>query len=298
MAISDPLEAEALYEHFLANSQNPKLRRAAVYELFFLRLRQQRFAAAFRQAENSPFAQHYHKSLAASLGLKLNMAKLLVSKLRKSCDDSQKIFDLQQLLRNGYPISAWDFALQVLHDCGMEDPTLLFPEEIFSEEESDITPRNIQLQLLAAREQIATAPETAAQLLVRARNDIEVNFPDDHKLQLQLLSLEAQLALHWQDYAMAIAKCQKVRGNAKVSRACRFIRAYALLKLQEPHKAWQEIVKIQLQPWELDYRLLKIIVGVAAGQIPEESLQQFRRRLSYTQCARELRELANQLSGD
>jgi hypothetical protein len=294
LAESDPMEAEALYEKFLRETSNRKLRRAANYELFFLRLRNARLVEAFAQSANKDFDRKFRTAVADAYSISEAQASGLVRRLRAVCANEKDVSRLGDYLRR-QEMSApvWDFALRVMLRCGVQGRSQIFAADLFELER----PTRLQtaLRLIAVREQLFVDPERASELFAITRTAAQEQYAADEQLHVQLFLLEARIAALQEDYDSAIALCNALATEEKakpVKSACDLLVAHALLQQGDAANAWKRIRRVPVKPIDMDTRLLRLTVAVAAGREKPEELVRFSKRASYAYCARSLRELA------
>jgi hypothetical protein len=294
LAQSDPLEAEALYERFMRETPNGKIRRAANYDLFYLRLRNARLVEAFAQSANKEFGRKFSTAVADAYGISEAQASGLVRRLRLVCAEEEDVSRLGDYLRQGkMPAPVWDFALRVMLRCGVKSRSQIFAPDLFELER----PTRLQtaLRLIAVREQLFVDPERASELFAITRTAAQEQHAADEQLHMQLALLEARIAAAQEDYDSAIALCNALATEEEakpVKSACDLLVAHALLKQGDAANAWKRIRRVPVNPTELDTRLLRLTVAVAAGVEKPEALVRFGKRASYAYCARSLRELA------
>lgn len=290
---SDPLEAEALYERFLAHAKDLKRRRAANYELFFLRLRNARLIEAFTQAGNQSFGKKYHQAVANQFSIQRQQASILVQNLRAACKNKKGAGRVGEYLRrHNLPVPLWDFSLRVLKRCAVENRSSIFSDDLF--EISNAARSVILLRLIAIREQLYTDAEKAEQLLLFTRQDAE-GYADDTALAAQFAVLEARIADEREDYEKALRICDSLDHDevpAQAVASCNLFAAHALLRLGHAERAFRRIAKVSLAQQNLDGRLLRLVIAVEAGKVDRRKLEQFTQRASYRYCARRLRDLA------
>ena len=295
IAKADPLEAEALYERFIRDTPHSKLRRAANYDLFYLRLRNGRHAEAFAQAGSKELGRKYSISLADSYGITGQQAANLVRRLQGVCSQEEEVTRIGKLLRSEkMPAPVWDFTLRVMLRCKAHGRSHVFVPDLFELEKP--TRLQTQLRLIAIREQLYVDADKAGQLLAITRAATEDQYTDDEQLRMQLLVLEARIAAAKEDYDRVIARCGELAsatGAKQAKAACDLLVAHAFLKNGDPAQAWKRIRNATVNPAELDSRLLRLTVAVAAGLEAPDKLVVFRQRASYGYCARSLRELAD-----
>lgn len=294
LAKSDPLEAEALYERFMRETPNAKIRRAANYELFYLRLSNGRLAEALAQSGNKEFGKKFSTAVADAYGITGEQASGLVRRLRAICAEEGEVSPLGNYLRQRQmPAPVWDFTLRAMLRCKATGRSQIFAPDLFELER----PTRLQtaLRLIAVREQLYADADKAAQLFAITRSAAEEQFAGDEQIKVQLIVLGARIAAAKEDDAQAFALCEELPPGqpAKQARAaCDLLLAHALLKKHEPAKAWKKIRQVPVNQLELDNRLLRLAVAVAAGVAKPEKLATFAKRASYPYCARSLRELA------
>jgi hypothetical protein len=290
----DPLEADALFASVIRNSGEAKIRRAAMHQLFYLRLRSGRIAEAFPLVSSEAMRDKYDAAVAAHLKIPEKNAGQLIQRLRSACG---KNYDLQKLA--GYleekkaGVASYDFALRVLKKCRSEDALEILPQP---EPETDLDKRALALALIAIRE--GNAVEDGIPVNDRIgelRSRGAAVFGKDAALRGQLLIIEARLALRNSDFPTLTENCRQIsEDNAlkKFRGQCRFLTAFALIKEGKPDEAYLSLATQKIEPGQVDHRLLRIIAGVAAGKMPREKLRKFMQRASYPECAPILRELA------
>jgi len=294
IAKSDPLEAEALYERFMQETPHGKWRRAANYDLFYLRLRNGRFVEALAQAASKDLSKFYGTALADAYGITSKQASVLVRRLQAVCSHEEEPALLGSLLRNEKMAApVWDFALRALLHCKAHGRSQIFASDLFEIEQA--TRLQTQLRLIAVREQLYADADKALALFKITRTALEEQHPDDEQLRTQMLVLEARIASARADHDQVIHLCKEL-AQGKTAKpamiACDLLVVHALLKKGDPEQAWRRISHVQVSPLDLDTRLLRLTVAVAAGLEKPEKLVKFSHRVSYKYCARSLRELA------
>lgn len=291
---SDPLEAEALYERFIRETSNDKMRRAAGYDLFFLRLRHRRLVEALVQSRQKQFRRKYNTALSDAYGITNAQAASLARHLRSACAREEQPDRIGSFLRAEHlPAPVWDFALRVLLRCGIEGRSQLIATHLF--EAGKVTRLQMALRLIAVREQLYADADKAAKLLAATRAVAEEHFADDEQLELQFILLEARLAAVREEYDAVIERCTELppgKHATQANAACDLLVTHALLQKGEAAQAWKRIRKVRVNPLDLDKRLLRLVAAVAAGVVEPEKLMRFSRRASYSYCASSLRQLA------
>lgn len=294
LAKTDPLEAEALFERFIRETPNGKVRRAANYELFYLRLRNGRLAEAFVQSGNREFGKKFNTAVADAYGITGEQASGLVRRLRAVCAEEGEVSRLGYYLRQGQmPAPVWDFALRVMLRCKATGRSDIFASDLFELERA--TRLQTALRLIAVREQLYADADRASDLFAITRAAAEAQYGEDEQLKIQLIVLGARIAAAKEDYEQAIARCADLPATkaARQARAtCDVLVAHALFRQGDSGQAWKTLRKVPLTPMEPDTRLLRLTVAVAAGVTEPEKLTAFTQRASYPYCARSLRELA------
>ena len=291
---SDPLEAEALYERFIRETPHDKMRRAAGFDLFFLRLRNGRFVEALVQSGQKQFTRKYHTALSDAYGITNAQAASLARHLRAACAKEEQPDTIGSFLRAQHvPASVWDFALRVLLRCGIKGRSQVFAADLF--EGGKVTRLQVALRLIAVREQLYVEGGKATELLAATRAVAEEHFADDELLKLQFILLEARIAAVREEYDAVIERCTDLppgKHATQANAACDLLVTHALLQKGEAAQAWKRIRKVQVDPLDLDKRLLRLVAAVAAGVVEPEKLAHFSRRASYGYCASSLRQLA------
>lgn len=276
----------------MKTTDDDRLRRAADYDLFFLRLRQGRLAEAFSQTGKKSFAKKYAAALAESYGLSPQSAAQLTRYLKKACSRAAPVSRVGDFLREeslGAPV--YDFSLRVLQRCNAPEPDGLFAPDLFSGERA--TRLKTALRLIAIREQIYVDVQHAGELFAVTREAAEAQYAADKDLGAQLLVLGARIAVAKRDHAGALALCDRLlsgRSALPAAEACALIAAYALLEQGDIPAARSRIRRVRVRPQNLDARLLRLTVAVAAGDFEPAKLRSFAGRASYPYCARSLRE--------
>ncbi len=294
LAKADPVEAEALYERFMRDTSWGKMRRAAHYDLFYLRLRNGRLAEAFPLSDSIDLGRKYRRSLADFYGISEGQASKLVRRLHGVCSQEEEASHAGRLLRSEMmPAPVWDFALRVLLRCRTKGRSQLFSSDLFEIEKP--TRLQTQLRLIAIREQLYADADKAQKLFAIARAAAEAQYGTDEQLKVQLIVLEARIAAAQEDFDRVIELCGEIPADSGMKQArtvCALLTAHALLKKGEAEKAWKKIRNIEINPSELDTRLLRLTIAVAADVEESQKLAEFTRRVSYSYCAKSLRELA------
>lgn len=297
LASSDPLEAEALYERFVANAEGGKMRRSANYELFFLRLKHARLVEAFLQINHKFLAEKYHQAIADRFAVSRKKVTVLIRKLRAVCDRQKNVAAIGDYLReNSFSAPLWDFSLRILSHCEVKNRSSIFSEELF--EKQNASRSEILLRLIAIREQLYKDAEKAEQLLLFTRQDAAERYSGDIALAVQFSVLEARIADERGEYERVIQICDDLVSTETPSQAiaaCNLLAAHALLRLGHAEQALQRITKTKLERANLDGRLLYLLIALEVGKRESHELRQFTKRASYRYCARKLRDLAAQI---
>lgn len=290
----DPLEADALFVSVIRNSGEAKIRRAAIHQLFYLRLRSGRTAEAFSLISSESMRKKYASELAAQLKISEKNAERLVQRLRSACGkgrDLQKFADFLEENRSG--VSTYDFSFRVLKKCRPADAAEILP---VPDSEANMDRRTLALALIAIREgkNAESGSESAQSLIVLKSRAADIT-AKDAALKGQLLVIEARQAVKNSDFALVAENCGQVAAEEALKRyrgQCRFLTAFALIKDGKPAEAYARLAVQKIPPQQIDNRLLRLIAGVSAGKIPRERLRKFMQRASYPECAPVLRELA------
>ncbi len=294
----DPREAEALLVHFIRQTGNDKLKRAAAHELFTLRLKQGRLAEAFLQAKSSGFKKRFLSAVEEGLKVSESSAGRLVAALRQECDaggDAEKIAIL--LGKNKFPVAAYNFSLTVLERCKVEGSEAILPD--FPEEAEKVDARTLSLALLEIRAAISRDDTEEAEALLTEVRKTAANFLEkEPAFALQLDFTEARLFSKKEDFKALGNRCaaiEKKKPARWLRNACRFMTAYAYLKQEKYAEAYARIANLKIVPVETDNRLLRLTAAVAADEEIPEKLEKFMRRRSYPECAEVLRKLAEEI---
>lgn len=290
----DPLEADALFASVIRNSGEAKIRRAAIHQLFYLRLRSGRVAEAFSLVSSESMRKKYETAMAAQLKIPEKSAERLIQRLRSACTKS---YDLQKLVdylvEKKAGVAAYDFSYRVLKKCRPADALEILP---VPEPEGELDRRALALALVAIREgKSAGSGLEPAQLLNELRSKAAGVLDKDASLRGQLLIIEARQAVKNADFPLVAENCRQVAAEEVLKKfrgQCRLLTAFALLKEGKPAEAYVRLAAQKIQPAQIDNRLLRLIAGVTAGKIPRERLRKFMQRASYPECAPVLRELA------
>lgn len=296
----DPLEADALLSDTIRNSGNAKIRRAAKYDLFYLRLRLGRFSEAYPLATGKGMRSRLIKTAAAQFRSTEGKISRVIAAIDAACGPEGETGRVGEILAESRSTAAvYDFALQRLEACKAKDRLGIFP--VLSREKQQISEaRLLNIYVLKARSLISAGEyETAHEGLAQIREAAADLIAQNAALELPLLLAEARnaaLQVHG-DEVTAICKNISAREDALSARkACLYLKGYTAIKMQKYPEAAKILNALKAEPREIDNRLLKLTAAVASHQIPATKLRKYTRRASYRYQAKVLRDLAAEIA--
>ncbi len=285
----DPLEAEALLVRFIDKTHDTKMRRAANYQLFYLRLKQHRFAQAFLQATQKEMRKKFSTALSELWQMDESESGTLLTRLRTSCESKADLTDVRETLSSKpFPIEAYDFTLEVLALCKVPQRSQIFAPNLFEIENPSALER--RLQLVAVREQMYADSATARSLLKYIKKNDD---PQDIQKNAQYLLFSARIASLENNHDQVHESCAQISKKKKVAplrRACDFLVVFSFLMTSDFNAAYELVQKMHIRPAEIDYRLLRVSAAVLSGNEPLVELKRFTKRASYLYCAASLRD--------
>lgn len=295
---SDPREADALLARVAADNADPKISRAALYDLFYLRLKHGRLAEAFAVARTKTMKKKLAEASAAHLGISDKSAERLIHVLRAACQGEVNAGKVSQLLvgkKAGAKV--YDLALKALRGCHMNKVA----EAVLAQREEGFSSRRlIQLHLMAIRYALEDGLDAEAESLVEMlRNGGGEIFMEDKELQGQFALIEARRASRAGDSEAARGHCAAMDAGKKLAvtrRSCRFVLAFALAAEGKFVAGYALVSTEEIENHELDLRLLRLSLKVGAQKAPVEKLRAFQKRASYASTAKSLQELANNVA--
>lgn|GEM_PF-6052008 len=296
----DPLEADAQLSDTIKKTGNAKIRRAAKYDLFYLRLRLGRFSEAYPLATGKGMRSRLVKTAAAQFRTTEGKLSRVIAAIDAECRPDGEAEHIAEILTQTKSSAAvYDFALQRLEACKFKERLAIFP--VLSKEKQQISDaRLLHIYVLKARSLISAGEyETAQEGLLQIREAAADLIAQNGAFELPLFLAEARnAALQARaDEVTAICKNISAREDAFSARkACLYLKGYALLKLQKYPEAAKILNALKAEPREIDNRLLKLTAAVASHQIPAAKLRKYTRRASYRYQARVLRELAAEIA--
>lgn len=296
----DPLEADALLADAIRATGNAKIRRAARYDLFYLRLRLGRFSEAYPLATGKGMRKRLIKSAAAQF--RTNEAKLsrVIAATDEECSADGDAGRVGQILAQSKGNAAlYDFALQRLEACKMKETRPIFP--VLAKENQLISEtRLLNIYALKARSLISAGDyETAQQGIALIREAAADLLSKNAALEWPLLLAEARSAALQANADAVAGLCKKLGSDedaAAARKACLYLKGFALLKGRKYAEAAKVLNALKAEPREIDNRLLKLAAAVAARQVPVAKLHKYTRRASYRYQARVLRDLAAEIT--
>lgn len=295
----DPLEADALLADTIRTTGNSKIRRAARYDLFYLRLRLGRFSEAYRLATGKGMRSRLIKT--ASAQFRTTEAKLsrVIAATDEECSPDGDAGRVGQILVQSKGNAAlYDFALQRLEACKTKETLPIFP--VLAKENQQISEtRLLNIYALKARSLISAGEyETAGQGIALIREAASDLLSKNAALEYPLLLAEARSAALQGNADEVGGFCKKLGSDeeAAARKACLYLKGFALLKDKKYAQAAKVLNALKAEPREIDNRLLKLTAAVAARQVPVSKLNKYARRASYRYQAKVLRELAAEIT--
>jgi hypothetical protein len=208
---SDPAEAEALLVRFIHETGSEKLRRAARYDLFYLRLSNNRLVEAFQQGQEKAFRRKYHEAVAMRYNLQPKATSRLVSRLASICakkeisEEGREYFALAR-----FGAAVYEFAIRVMQSCKIESAPSVLPEPTMGARAAN--ERQLTLKLLKIRYGIEETALAGQQLAELATLDADL-LAANATLQGQFDLLQARLAMEQGDLGTAGARCKALPGK-------------------------------------------------------------------------------------
>lgn len=295
----DPLEADALLADTVKSTGNAKIRRAARYDLFYLRLRLGRFSEAYPLATGKGMRSKLIKTAAAQFRTTEGKLSRVIAAIDAECSaegNAERIGEV--LAQTKSSVAVYDFALQRLESCKVNEKLQIFPQ--LSKETQQISEvRLLHVYTLKARSLISAGEfETAQQGLTLLREAAADLLAQNAALELPLLLAEARNAALQAKSDAVNTICRDIgsREDAAAARkACLYLKGFSLLKTQNYPEAAKILNALRAEPREIDNRLLKLAAAVAGRQVPAAKLRKYTRRASYRYQARVLRDLAAEI---
>ncbi len=292
----DPLEADALLADTVRNTSNAKIRRAARYDLFYLRLRLGRFSEAYPLATGKGMRKRLIKTAAAQFRTTEGKLSRVIAVIDAECGaegDAERVGEI--LVQTKGNAAVYDFALQRLGVCKLTEARGIFP--LLSGETQQVSEaRLLHVYALKARSLISAAEYDAAlEGLLQIRGATADLIAQNASLELPLLLAEARIAALQSKGEEVHVICRNIaaRENSLAAKnACLYLRGFALLKDQKYPEAAKVLNALRAEPREIDNRLLKLTAAVAARQLPVSKLRKYSQRASYRYQAKVLRDLA------
>lgn len=296
----DPLESDALLADTIRNTGNAKIRRAAKYDLFYLRLRLGRFSEAYPLATGKGMRSRLIKTAAAQFRTTEGKLSRVIAAVDGECSadgDASRVGEI--LAQTKSSAAVYDFALQRLDACKMKETARIFP--LLSQEAEQISEaRLLHIYVLKARSLISAGEyETAQEGLSQIREAAADLIGQNAALELPLLLAEARSAALQEKADVVSALCKNIaarEGAVAARRACLYLKGFTLLKIKKYPEAAKILNALKAEPREIDNRLLKLTAAVAARQIPAAKLRKYGRRASYRYQAKVLRDLAAEIA--
>jgi hypothetical protein len=289
----DPAEAEAWLSIAFKDVANSKIRRAARYDLFYLRLRHGRTAEALPLASTKTMHRRLRIAVADGLGISGRSAGQIIAYLSSACQTKKVSEKLRVYLESDVrSIREIDFAVRTGRACGVRDFAAMIPVGKLAEGGR----RQINRELYRLREAIYE-PDLDATIaaLSKLREASSDAIEGEKSLQLQLLLLEARIAARQEDFTVLTERCAEIRklqAKGSSARSCIFLETYGHMHRGQAQQAWKLIGKVRLGAYETDNRLLVLVTAVAAKKRPRNELLRWLRRKSASDLAPMLRELA------
>lgn len=298
LAESDPLEAEALLEQVRQGAGNAKLRRAAAIQLFYLRLGNGRLVEAYPLLRGKSQHKKFIGALSTQLHTSASSTVRLLHAVKVECKAAGDAAAVGSILdEQAYPATAYDFSLRLLRKCGAKNLAKIFPPEILGAEIADI--RSAQIILVYVREvKGEDAARVAHELIERLKNFALHSAGAQNDLLQQAALAEARLAARNEEHADVVRLCDGIRDvgeSRNILTACAYLSGFAYAHLGQTKKAHAILSAQKANATDVDHRLLKLTVAVAAGNAPKKSLKAYMRRASYPYCAAILRKFASEV---
>jgi hypothetical protein len=291
----DPIEAEALLARFVKETGSDKLRRAARYDLFYLRLSNNRLVEAFGQGLSDSFRRKYREAVSMRFNLTPKQASRLIGRLEKACGEKEISDSLGAFLSSGqYGAAVYEFAIRTMQNCQIESAAEILSPEIWAAKAA--SERRLALKLLKIRYSLDDAALATEQLANIATVDAEL-LAATPVLSAQHILLQARVALAQGDLSLADSHCKALVGrHAKSQReACRFLTAFHLAENEQFTEAYKLLQAVEIAPSQIDYRLMRLTLAVAVKRVGVSKLQKFTRRASYRYSAASVRALAEKV---
>ncbi|AFM14530.1 hypothetical protein Turpa_3896 [Turneriella parva DSM 21527] len=294
---SDPVEAEALLVRFIQATGSDKLRRAAGYDLFYLRLAQNRLVEAFQQGQSKAFQRKYREAVAMRFNLQPRVTSGLLNRLAAICAQKE-ISEASHgyFAQVKFGAAAFEFAVRVMQSCKVENAESVLPE--LAQGAKAANERQLTLKLLKIRYGIEETALAGQQLAELATLDADL-LAANSTLEGQFYLLQARLAMEQGDLETAEARCKALPGKTSKSlrAACNFLLAYHLALNERFAEGYRLIQHAEIPKANIDNRLLRLTLAVGAGQAPPKKLRKFQKRASYRYSATSLKDLAERVSG-
>lgn len=296
----DPLEADALLADTIRTTGNAKIRRAARYDLFYLRLRLGRFSEAYPLATGKGMRSRFIKTAAAHFRSTEAKLSRVIAATDEECDPQGDAGRVGQVLaQNKGNAALYDFALQRLESCKTKEMLPIFP--VLAKENQQISEtRLLNIYTLKVRSLISAGEyETAEQGIALIREAAADLLSQNAALEWPLLLAEARSAALQANTDAVGGLCKKLGSEeaaAAARKACLYLKGFALLKSQKYAEAAKVLNALKAEPREIDNRLLKLTAAVAARQVPVGKLHKYTRRASYRYQAKVLRDLAGEIT--
>ncbi len=297
----DPLEADALLADTIKSTGNAKIRRAARYDLFYLRLRLGRFSEAYALATGKGMRSKLMKTAAAQFRTTESKLSRVMTAPDQECGAEGDAGRVGQVLaQNKANAALYDFALQRLEACKAKETLSIFP--VLTQENQQITEtRQLNIYALKVRTLISAGEfEVAKEGLTLIREAAQDLLAKNAALEWPLLLAESRIAAMQGNAEDVGALCKKLgtaEEAAAARSACLYLKGFALLKTGRYAEASGVLRALKPEPREIDNRLLKLAAVVAAGQAPSARLRKYSRRASYRYQAKVLRDLAAEILG-
>lgn len=295
----DPLEADALLADTIKGTGNAKIRRAARYDLFYLRLRLGHFSEAYPLATGKGMRSRFVKTAAAQFRTTESKLSRVITATDEECSSDGDAARVGQVLgQNKGNAALYDFALQRLEACKTKDALAIFP--VLAKENQQISePRLLNVYALKARSLISAGNyETAQAGIALIREAAADLLAKNAALEWPLFLAEARNAALQGNADEVGALCKKFGTDedaAAARRACLYLRGFALLKGKKYAEAAKVLNALSADMREIDNRLLKLTAAVAAKQVPPAKLRKYGMRASYRNQAKVLRDLAAEI---
>ena len=298
LAPSDPMEADAIYEKIARESDEKKLAKAASFNLFYLRIKSNRFGEAFILAQSKSLREQWARRVAENYELSKEASENIHTLLHRACYEKKDPHALGKYFSaNQVSVKLYELASDVLRRCNAKDRQKFFSEldGVIDDADSPAV-RTQKLLLLAIKTHIESGEEEeAVKWLTYLDRVIE-----DETLQIvnQKNYLWARFYFRKSQFDKLDEYCRKIESkseNKVIERSCRFMQAFALLTVERTADALNLIHDDDIQAMEIDFRLLKLIALVKAAKVEKGELKKYMNRFSYIQCAPKLRKLAKEV---